>query len=194
MDVILDREELHREVWSKSVSAVARKYNVTDGDIRKACFALDVPRPDRGQLTKVKSGEAQPTPPPLRKSGLSTYTCKALPRSSEGPVQKPKPKQPAKERGSLVEWLLKDRAQMQAKKSVQTPAPPYRSMHLLPEDMIGLPRFIPLKFWVALLLGEHAPHHNTVLRWVHEGRIAPQPIKVGKLWNVRKDAAYIPDR
>jgi len=152
MDVILDREELHREVWSKSVSAVARKYNLTDGDIRKACFALDVPRPDRGQLTKVKSGEAQPAPPPLRKSGLSTYTCKALPRSSESPVQKPKPKQPAKDKESLVEWLLKDRAQMQAKKSVQTPAPPYRSMHLLPE---GYDRAAPIH--TAQVLGCPTP-------------------------------------
>ena len=194
MDVILDREELHREVWSKSVSAVARKYNVTDGDIRKACFALDVPRPDRGQLTKVKSGEAQPSPPPLRKSGLSTYTCRALSRSSESPVQKPKPKQPAKKKESLVEWVLKNRAEMQAEKSIPTRAPPHGSMHLLPEDMIGLPRFIPLTFWIALLLGEHAPHQNTVLRWVHDARIYPQPVKVGKSWNVRKDAAYIPDQ
>jgi len=194
VDVILDREELHREVWSKSVSAVARKYNLTDGDIRKACFALDVPRPDRGQLTKVKSGEAQPAPQPLRKSGLSTYTCRALSRSSESPVQKPKPKRPAKKKESLVEWVLKNRAEMQAEKSIPTRTQPYGSMHLLPEDMIGLPRFIPLTFWVALLLGEHAPHPNTVLRWVHDARIYPQPIKVGKSWNVRKDAAYMPDQ
>jgi hypothetical protein len=194
MEVILDREELHREVWSKSVSAVARKYNLSDGDIRKACFALDVPRPDRGQLTKVKSGETRPAPPPLRKSGLSTYTCKALPRSSERPVQKPKPKQPAKKKESLVEWVLKNRAEMQAEKSIPTRAQPYGSMHLLPEDMIGLPRFLPLTFWIALLLGEHAPHPNTVLRWVHDGRIYPQPVKVGKSWNVRKDAAYMPDQ
>lgn len=194
MDVILDREELYREVWSKSVSAVARKYNLADGDIRKACFALNVPRPDRGHWTKVKSGEALPAPSLPRKSSASTYTCKALSQASESPAPKPMPKKPAKERESLVEWMLKDRAQMQVKKSVQTPAPPYRSMHLLPEDMIGLPRFIPLTFWVALLLGEHAPHSNTVMRWIHEGRICPQPIKVGKTWRVRKDAAYIPDR
>lgn len=104
------------------------------------------------------------------------------------------PKKPAKKKESLVECVLKNRAEMQAEKSAPTPAPPYGSMHLLPEDMIGLPRFIPLTFWVALLLGEHAPHPNTVLRWVHEGRISPQPIKVDRLWNVRKDATYIPDR
>jgi hypothetical protein len=45
MDVVLDREELYRDVWSKRASAVARKYGLDEGDIRKACFALDVPRP-----------------------------------------------------------------------------------------------------------------------------------------------------
>jgi hypothetical protein len=66
-------------------------------------------------------------------------------------------------------------------------------MHLLPEDMVGLPRYIPLEVWANLLLGEHAPHKNTLLRWVHDGFIYPQPVKIGKLWCVRKDAAYIPD-
>ncbi len=103
------------------------------------------------------------------------------------------PKKAAKEKESLVDWVLKNRAEMQAQKAVQTPAPPRDSMHLLPEDMIGLPRFIPLTFWVALLLGEHGPHPNTVLRWVRDGRIYPQPKKVGRMWYVRKDAAYIPD-
>ncbi|MGJ9419418.1 excisionase [Massilia sp. CMS3.1] len=40
---------------------------------------------------------------------------------------------------------------------------------------------------------EHAPHINTLRRWVHDGRIYPQAVKIGKLWCVRKDAAYLPD-
>jgi len=66
-------------------------------------------------------------------------------------------------------------------------------MHLLPEDTAGLPRYIPLEVWAHLLLGEHAPHINTLRRWVHDGRIYPQAVKIGKLWCVRKDAAYLPD-
>lgn len=192
--VNLDREQLYRDVWSRSVSAVARKYGLTAGAIRKACFALNIPKPDRGQLAKIKAGEVVRAHPLPSENGASTYTCNSLSRASESPAQKPKPKQPATKKEPLVEWLQKNRAEMQAEKSVPSRAPPpYGSMHLLPEDMIGLPRFIPLTFWVALLLGEHAPHLNTVLRWVHDGRIYPQPVKVGKSWQVRKDAAYVPD-
>ena len=193
MDVILDREELYRDVWSKGAGMVARKYDLTEGDIRKACFALDVPRPPRGYWAKLKTGDAPPAPP-LPPSGASTYVCTTVKRKPT-PGKEPAPKKPPKEKESLVEWILKDRAKMQAQKSAPAPArlAPEGSMHLLPEDMIGLPRFVPLHIWIALLLGEHAPHHNTYLRWVHDGRIQPQPIKVGKSWYVRKDAAYVPD-
>lgn len=191
MDVILDREELYRDVWSKGVGMVARKYDLTEGDIRKACFALDVPRPARGYWSKLRTGDAPPVPP-LPPSGASTYVCTTAKRKPT-PGKEPATK-PAKPKESLVEWVLKNRAEMQTQKSsAQTRPPPHGSMHLLPEDMIGLPRFVPLQFWAALLLGEHAPSANTLLRWVHDGRISPRPIKVGKAWNVRKDAAYIPD-
>jgi hypothetical protein len=93
----------------------------------------------------------------------------------------------------LVEWVLKDRTAAQEKGPARTPAPPSHSMHFLPEDTVGLPRYIPLEVWASLLLGEHAPHINTLPRWVHDGRIYPQAVKIGKLWCVRKDAAYIPD-
>lgn len=63
MDVILDREELYRDVWSKGTGMVARKYDLTEGEIRKACFALDVPRPARGYWAKLKTGDAPPVPP-----------------------------------------------------------------------------------------------------------------------------------
>ena len=191
MDVILDREELYRDVWSKGVSMVARKYDLTEGDIRKACFALDVPRPARGYWAKLKTGDAPPVPP-LPPSGASTYVCTTVKRKPT-PGKEPAPKT-AKQKESLVEWVLKNRAEMQAQKSsAQTRPQPYGSMHLLPEDTIGLPRYIPLTIWGQLLLGEHAPHENTLRRWVHDGRIQPQPVKIGKSWCVRKDAAYIPD-
>ncbi len=103
------------------------------------------------------------------------------------------PRKPAKEKESLVDWVLKNRSKTQGQRAARTPAPPRDSMHLLPEDTIGLPRYIPLEVWAHLLLGEHAPHINTLRRWVHDGRIQPQPVKIGKSWCVRKDAAYIPD-
>lgn len=103
------------------------------------------------------------------------------------------PTKPAKEKESLVDWVLKNRAETQEQGAGRTPAPPRDSMHLLPEDTIGLSRYIPLEVWANLLLGEHAPHINTLRRWVHDGLIQPQPVKIGKSWCVRKDAAYIPD-
>lgn len=94
---------------------------------------------------------------------------------------------------SLVDWVLKNREELQSKGPARTPPPPSYSVHLLPEDTIGLPRYIPLEVWAILLLGEHAPHINTLRSWVHNGKIYPRPVKIGKLWCVRKDAAYIPD-
>lgn len=86
------------------------------------------------------------------------YTCTAGARRPTIPNKLPSPTTPARRKGSLADWILKDRAEMQAQKSVKAPAPPYGSMHLLPEDMIGLPRYVPLTFRIALLLGEHASH------------------------------------
>jgi hypothetical protein len=103
------------------------------------------------------------------------------------------PRKPIMPKESLVDWVLKNRADLQPKGPARTPGPPSHSMHLQPEDTIGLPRYIPLTVWGTLLLGEHAPHENTLRRWVHDGRIQPQPVKIGKSWCVRKDAAYIPD-
>jgi len=106
------------------------------------------------------------------------------------------PRKPVKERESLADWVMKGSAGVPALGTARppSPAPTRNSMHLLPEDTHGLPRYIPVTVWIKLLLGEYAPHQNTILRWVHEGRIQPQPVKTGRFWYVRKDAAYIPDR
>jgi hypothetical protein len=204
MEVTLEREQLYREVWSTTVSAVARKYNLTDYDIRKACFALDVPTPVQGYWAKVRAGNPPPIPSLPRKLGASTFTCNREPCAAKGALTpnkakstsasaQPSQKKPAMSNKSLVDRVLKGRAEIQTK-GVAGPLPPLQNlMHLLPEDTIGLPRYIPIEAWAELLLGEHAPHRNTLMRWVHEGFIQPQPVKIGRRWCVRKDAAYIPD-
>lgn len=35
------------------------------------------------------------------------------------------------------------------------------------------------------------PHHQVVLRWIHQGLIQPPAIKVGRRWYVPKDAEYV---
>ncbi|WP_220810456.1 excisionase [Noviherbaspirillum aridicola] len=57
----------------------------------------------------------------------------------------------------------------------------------------NLPRLVPLQVWADLLMGEHAPHKNTLRNWVNSGRIHPRPVKIGKRWFVQPDAEYISD-
>ena len=51
-------------------------------------------------------------------------------------------------------------------------------------------RYITLQEWAQLNFSK-VPHNNTLLRWVHEGRIQPQPIKIGRVWQVKPAAEYI---
>ena len=52
------------------------------------------------------------------------------------------------------------------------------------------PRLLPLADWAELLLGKHAPCIGTLRRWTREGRITPQPVKMGKLYFVERTAKY----
>ena len=47
-----------------------------------------------------------------------------------------------------------------------------------------------LSDWAKSKYGDHAPHIVTLRRWVREGRIFPQPKKVGRTWFVRTGADY----
>lgn len=49
---------------------------------------------------------------------------------------------------------------------------------------------IPLGTWAKLVFPAKTPHRNTLNRWTHEGRIHPQPEKVGKNWFVSPSAEY----
>lgn len=35
------------------------------------------------------------------------------------------------------------------------------------------------------------PHHQVVLRWIHQGLIQPPAIMVGRRWYIPKDAEYV---
>lgn len=54
------------------------------------------------------------------------------------------------------------------------------------------PRYVTLTEWATAMFSK-VPHNNTLLRWVHEGRIQPQPKKVGREWWVRPTAEYVSD-
>lgn len=53
-------------------------------------------------------------------------------------------------------------------------------------------RYVTLQEWAALMFSK-VPHSNTLLRWVHDGRIQPQPKKIGKHWQVERNAVYVAD-
>jgi hypothetical protein len=54
------------------------------------------------------------------------------------------------------------------------------------------PKYVTLQEWAATMFSK-VPHNNTLLRWVHDGRIQPQPRKIGKHWQVRPNAEYTSD-
>lgn len=54
-------------------------------------------------------------------------------------------------------------------------------------------QLIPIRAWAEAAFPQKTPHQNTLRRWVHEGRIFPQPEKVGKDWRVSPDAEYQAD-
>jgi len=100
------------------------------------------------------------------------------------------PKKPTKPDGWLAEWVMSTR--------LSTPPRPQPSKErkptgLTPGEAVKHPRYVPLAIWAQLMFGEYSPHANTLRRWVHDGRIQPQPKKMGRHWFVKVDAEYTPD-
>lgn len=59
---------------------------------------------------------------------------------------------------------------------------------------MNAPQELRLDTWAEKLFGkEEVPHINTLRRWASEGRIDPQPTKIGKTWFVKPDAKYRAD-
>jgi hypothetical protein len=89
-------------------------------------------------------------------------------------------------RESLVDWVTKNAPQppvvVGTSRAVRAAAAPAHA-----------PRYLTLRDWAASLFGENTPHANTLLRWVHEGRIQPQPKKMGRRWWVTPTAEYVED-
>lgn len=71
--IIFDRETLYAEVWKEPVSAVAKRYRLSDVALRKICMKLGVPVPPLGYWAKAAAGRT----PPIAK----------LPASHKGPTR-----------------------------------------------------------------------------------------------------------
>jgi hypothetical protein len=70
--VILNREELFDEVWSKPISRLAKEYGLSDVGLAKICKRMEIPRPKRGYWQKLEVGRAPPKPSlkPLSPGGV----------------------------------------------------------------------------------------------------------------------------
>ena len=63
---VFTRKQLYDLVWSDSLLAISRKYNISDNGLRKACIRMNIPLPDAGHWNKVKLGikvKVKPFPP-----------------------------------------------------------------------------------------------------------------------------------
>lgn len=164
----LNRDHLYMEVWLRPIGHIARDWDITSANLRAACKALGVTVPSVGHWAAIRAGDA-PQPPALPISeDATTITAETRPRES------------------LVEWMKRGDMPAAPKKERKVIAP-------LKTASTVQPRYVPLSVWATAVFGEFAPHNNTLLRWVHDGRIQPQPRKIGRLWWVKPDAEYIGD-
>ena len=71
----LTRQELYDLVWSKSMTALAKEYNISDNGLRKICKKLDIPLPQLGHWQKLQYGkEVKIIPLPKDFEGEETIT------------------------------------------------------------------------------------------------------------------------
>ncbi len=61
--VTFTREELYALIWSKSILALAKEYNIRVIDLRNACTKLSVPVPARGHWSKLSWNKSSPIEP-----------------------------------------------------------------------------------------------------------------------------------
>jgi hypothetical protein len=65
-NVVLEREKLYAEVWSKPMIKLAREYGLSDNGLRKICKKLRIPVPPVGYWAKLQHGkkvDRMPLPP-----------------------------------------------------------------------------------------------------------------------------------
>jgi len=63
----LTRRELYDLVWSTPMTAIAKKYLISDVGLRKICISMNIPLPRAGHWEKIKAGKPI-TIPPYRKN------------------------------------------------------------------------------------------------------------------------------
>lgn len=70
-----------------------------------------------------------------------------------------------------------------------------RAPHVSQKDNKGAsrkkgPKLVPVSVWAVEVFGEHAPHPNTLRRWIQNAKIVPYPVLVGRRYFCSPDARY----
>lgn len=89
---MLSREELYELVWSKPMTKVAERFDVSGSYLARICTLLNVPRPERGHWAKLAAGKARPRPP-LPRARPGDQLCWSK-EGELGPPPKPAPPMP----------------------------------------------------------------------------------------------------
>ena len=73
--IVITRNELYEQVWSKPMTLLAKEYGVSDVGLSKICKKLNIPRPPVGYWSKIKAGKKvnHPYLPELDISNQETY-------------------------------------------------------------------------------------------------------------------------
>jgi hypothetical protein len=173
---ILKRYELYDAVWSGPMGPLSRTLDMNSARLRALCKRMVIPLPPVDYFIRMKEGVVGP------RTEL---------RPHDGPDEcstAPNPKQ------SLADWVRENRAESlrsaAPKKVVQKPTPVEPTAAASTSK--PSPRYITLNEW-AVSQFSRPPHYNTLIRWVHDGRIQPQPKKIGRAWQVRPHAEYVCD-
>jgi len=53
----IERKQLHKQVWSKPMTKLAKDYGISDVGLKKICKKLNIPTPPRGYWAKVHGGQ-----------------------------------------------------------------------------------------------------------------------------------------
>lgn len=166
MTVVI-RDSLYQLIWQRPIGQISGHYGVPAAKVREACKALSIPVPPAGYWAAKRSGKASAPLPLPDYDGPDTFTLRSPPKES------------------LAEWVLRTTPARKAAFSKPVRPP----LAVSPNAV----RYVPLSVWAEQVFGSHAPHINTLLKWVREGRIQPQPKKIGRGYFLVPHAEYVSD-
>jgi hypothetical protein len=72
-EVVLTREDLHKQVWQEPLSLVARRYGLSEFNLRTICIRLCIPMPRENCWKKVRAGRVLDIAPlPVEYKGVAS--------------------------------------------------------------------------------------------------------------------------